>query len=157
MHLLDLVALLVLAQPVSDLTDEELLAQLQAQQAGPWEAYGEQIEPGPEWDHVTFNGWTYQFESADGEVIQFVQPGRSRGHVWARYEYQEMTAARPFRSLRMLYEVNCATWQTRTLRMDAFPQSNLSGDQLIMPFTPQWEYAAPTTFAEAVLEYGCGD
>ena len=157
MHLLDLVALLALVQPASDLSDEELLARLQAQQSGPWEAYGEQIVPGPEWAHVTFDGWTYAFESADGDVIQFVQPGRSRGHVWARYEYLEMTAARPFRSLRVLYEINCSTWQTRTVQMDAFAQSNFSGDQLFVPFTQQWEYAAPTTFSEAVLDYGCGD
>lgn len=109
--------------------------------------------PAP-WEHIEVGDWTYIGVSADHNMVVFMQPARHRGKVWVRNEY--LAPANGFRSQRYLAELDCESWKTRTLQNIRFSSNNLTGTALSAS-PSDWGDAAPGTFAENTLEFGCGD
>lgn len=109
--------------------------------------------PAP-WEHIQVGDWTYIGVSADQNMVVFMQPARQRGKVWVRNEYH--ASADGYRSQRYLAELDCEAWKTKTLQNIRFTANNLTGTAL-SDSPSDWGDAAPGTFAESTLEFGCED
>lgn len=106
-------------------------------------------DPG-RWGHVEIGDWTSLGESSDGDLMVLVQPARQRGKVWVRYEYARSESA------RHLVELDCVGWRTRVMEGAYFYGPNMTKDGVPIS-AGLWSTAAPSTFAEVILEYGCGE
>lgn len=109
--------------------------------------------PSP-WEHVEIGDWTYLGESTDGSMILLMQPGRQRGHVWVRYEHAAPRGE--IGSSRRLVELDCEGGRTRIIQDHYFPAANMTGAP-IQGGGGGWSYAAPGTFSEVHLAFGCVD
>ena len=117
----------------------------------PWRDFPVVALPEP-WDHIQVQEWTYIGRSNDQRMVTFFRPARQSGKIWIRYEYLSGVP----RSTRTLAELDCEGWRTRNVQTTLFAEANLSGPGSDgRPTT--WTDAAPGTFGEKVLEYGCGD
>lgn len=117
----------------------------------PYGSLGEVVGFSEPWAHIEVQGWTYAGRSSDDKMLAFFMPHRQTGKLWMRYEYRQ-----PTRSSRGLAELDCAGWRTRLLQVTDFAQSNLEGDGAT-GISRTWSDAAPGTFAETALEFGCAD
>lgn len=101
------------------------------------------------WDFVDIGDWEYQGHG--DEWLMFTRPARQSNQVWVRYEWLPELS----RSERSLVEVDCATWRTRKVQIDAFFQSNLQGAPEALPVPQPWSFAAPDTVADLTAEVVC--
>lgn len=116
------------------------------------------LQPSPTLERVVEPGeWTFIAVSSLGDSVSLARPGNQRGRVWIRTEFETTTATRPYRSSRALVELDCAEWRTRTLQFSTFALNNLNGEAGPAGGPWSWEFAAPDTFADQYLIYGCGD
>ena len=118
----------------------------------PWEGYRIVELPVP-WEHIEIGDWTYLGESTEQDVILLVQPGRQSGQVWVRYEY--LPSDQRALSSRALLALDCEGWRTQTLQPIYYTENNMTGERA-SGLNGQWLYAAPGTFGESILEFGCG-
>jgi hypothetical protein len=124
-------------RPVSELSDAELLQALL----------------GPGWEGVRPDGWT--LISRSSEVLTFFRPARQPRHIWLRVEYSD--DASDARSVRSLNEVDCAGGRLRIVSLSTFRLSNLEGPHEGLNEIQSWDYVAPGTHGEALLQTACGE
>ncbi|MNE76374.1 hypothetical protein D3C80_1726050 [compost metagenome] len=102
---------------------------------------------------IQLDGWFYMARSADRELYMLGHIAHGPGQLWVRYEY--LSNAEPYRSLRLLREVDCTNHRARTIQSSGSNQNNMKGQLMNVPISQQWEYAAPGTFSELQLSFIC--
>lgn len=98
------------------------------------------------------NGWEWLANGTSGGVF-YVQPfkGPRLPHPKAWY-----AAISEGGHSIALAEVNCQTWQTRTVQGVVY--WSVEGEDRQAPFaTSEWTYISPGSISESIAEYVCGD
>ncbi len=124
-------------RPVSEFSDAELLGAL----------------IGPGWEGVRPDGW--KLMSRSSEVLTFYRSARQPRHIWFRVEYSDV--ASEYRSARSLNEVDCAGGRLRIVSLSTFSLPNLEGSHEGFDETQSWDYVAPDTHGETMLQAACGE
>lgn len=108
---------------------------------------------GPGWEGVRPDGWT--LISRSSEMLMFSRPARQPQHIWLRVEYSDN--ASESRSVRSLNEFDCAGGRLRIVSLSTFRLSNLEGPHEGLNEIQSWDYVAPGTHGEALLQTACGE
>lgn len=107
----------------------------------------------PPFDIIEVGDWVPRGGGTD--VFLLTQRARQPGHIWVRWEYLA-PALDEVLSVRDLTEFDCGSWRTRIVQQTLFSQSNLQGEPDTTGYSfAQWEFAAPGTLSEAILEAAC--
>lgn len=124
-------------RPVSEYSDAELFEALF----------------GPGWEGVRPHGW--KLISRSSEMLMFSRPARQPRHIWLRVEYSDN--ASESRSVRSLNEFDCAGGRLRIVSVSTFRLSNLEGPHEGLNEIQSWDYVAPGTHGDALLQTACGE
>ncbi len=123
----------------------------------------------PTWsEKVKPQGWPFIGGVQDRSVLVFAKtaanpPGSSYQQVWVRHEYRvEQTdsadglALAPYRSERLVEEVDCGKQLFRTLKAYRHGDNNLEGKAQALGFTEAaWTAPEPDTFDATIVRDAC--
>ena len=123
----------------------------------------------PLWsEKIRPQGWPFIGGVADRSILVFAKtaanvPGSPYQQVWVRHEYQteqadaaEGVALAPYRSERLVQEVDCGKQVFRTLRIDRHGDNNLDGKTQALGFVEAaWTTPEPGTFDATIVRDAC--
>ena len=123
----------------------------------------------PMWsEKVKPQGWPFIGGVEDRSVLVFAKtaanpPGSSYQQVWVRHEYRvdqidsaDGVALAPYRSERLVEEVDCGRQLFRTLKAYRHGDNNLEGKTQALGFTEAvWTAPEPDTFDATIVRDAC--
>lgn len=132
----------------------------------------------PEWSHaVEPRGWPFMGVSADRSVLMFAKTAPAAAEtavplapaaagvqrVWVRHEFHDdqretglSIPTQPYRSERLVQDVDCGRRAFRSLVVVRYPKANLEGRPEAFDFAGAgWTEPAAGSFDETVVEAAC--
>lgn len=123
----------------------------------------------PPWsEDIRPQGWPFMGGVDDRSILVFAKaavdsPGSPYQQVWVRHEYRaeqidsiDATPLPPYRSERLVQEVDCGHQTFRTLKAYRYSANNLEGRQQTLSFTDlTWTTPEPGAFDATIVRAAC--